>query len=111
MNLISVLQNPFSQPVGLQAGLAVRFSRLVLESLQQLFGDLHEVVEVRIDDVALHRVQECSANYADADTIGEAEVVFVLRDGRQRSESYTIEAKGFHDLVITTDAEATWNIS
>jgi hypothetical protein len=66
---------------------------------------------VRIDEVAMRRVQECSASYAGADTIGEAEVVFVLRDGRQHSEPYTIEAKGFHDLVITTDAEAAWNIS
>lgn len=111
MNTLLLLQTPFHHPVSLQAGLAVRFSRLVLESLHQLFGDLQEVIEVHIDEAALHRVQECSANYANADTIGEAEVVFVFRDGRQRSESYTIEAKGFHDLVITTDAEAAWNIS
>lgn len=111
MNTHLLLQTPFHHPVIMQAGLAVRFSRLVLESLHQLFGNLHDVVEVRIDAVDLHRVQECSASYADADTIGEAEVVFVLRDGRQHSEPCTIEAKGFHQLVITTDAEAAWNIS
>ena len=106
-----MLQSPFQHPVSLQAGLAVRFSQMITESIHQLFGDLHEVIEVRIDQAALHRVQECSASYAGADTIGEAEVVFVLRDGRQHSEPCTIEAKGFHDLVITTDAEAAWNIS
>ncbi len=91
--------------------LAVRFSRMFTEHLRQLFGDLHSLSEVHIDPVAMRRVQECSANHADADTIGEAELMFLFRDGRRHREPCTIEAKGFHQLVITTDAEAAWNLS
>jgi hypothetical protein len=111
MKSIPLIQNPFCQPVSLQAGLSVRFSRLATEHFRQLFRQADDVSAVHIDQVALHRVQECSRSYAGADTIGEADVVFVLRDGRRHSEACTIEAKGFHDLVLTTDSEATWNQS
>ena len=111
MNLIPLLRNPFSHSVSLQAGLAVRFSRLATEHFHQLFRQADDVAEVHIDQVALARAQKASNDFGDADTIGEARVNFLLQDGRRHSEACTIEVKGFHDLVLTTDSEAAWNES
>jgi hypothetical protein len=86
MNLIPLLRNPFTQPVSMQAGLAIRFSRLAAEHFHQLFRRADAVAEVHIDQVALARAQLASKDYADADTISEAVVSFILRDGSRHSE-------------------------
>jgi hypothetical protein len=111
MSLIPILQNPFTTPVSLRAGLAVRFSRQASEYFRRLILHPENVAEVQIDQVALSRAQQLSKDHANADTIGEAEISFILHDGRRHSEPCTIEVKGLHDLVLTTDAEAAWNLS
>lgn len=111
MNLIPLLKNPFTQPVSLQAGIAVRFSRLATEHFHELLRQPGDVTEVQIDQVALIRAQTASKDFGDADTISEAQVNFLLLNGERHSAPCTIEVRGFHDLVLTTDSEAAWNES
>jgi len=114
METAILLTNPFTTPSSQKSATTVRFSSSAmtkcLRRLRNLPANLQRITQLKVDAVALTRLQKASAEFGGTAAFGPAEVQLVTANGRYTSLRLDLECTG-HDVVISTPPETAWNLS